>query len=188
MRKIHIYVAMSLDGYLADSNGGVTFLEGDGSDKENLGSYLTFIESVDTIILGNTTYRQIVEELSPDKWVYEGKKTYIVNHSHNETLHDERIFTTEELALLLQRLKAESGKNIWICGGASVINQVIELSLADIFTISIIPIILGNGIKLFDKINFETKLKLKSTKAYNGIVDLEYELRDKQNSVAFHRE
>ncbi len=178
MRKIHIYVAMSLDGYLADSNGGVSFLEGDGSDKDNAGSYPSFIESVDTIILGNTTYKQIVEELSPDKWVYEGKKTYIVNHSSNENIHGERIFTTEALDALIQRLKAEKGKNIWICGGASIINQVIELSLADMFTISIIPTILGNGIKLFDKINFETKLKLKSTKAYNGIVDLEYELRN----------
>ncbi len=130
MRKIHIYVAMSLDGYLADINGGVSFLEGEGSDKDN------------------------------------------------EIIHDERIFTTEELASLLQRVKAECGKNIWIYGGASVINQVIELSLADIFTISIIPTILGNGIKLFDKIDFETKLKLKSTRTYNGIVDLEYELRN----------
>ncbi len=178
MKKVHIYVAMSLDGYLADINGGVSFLEGDGSENENTGSYPSFMESVDTIILGNTTYRQIVEELSPDKWVYEGKKTYIINHARNANIHDERIFTTEELSPLIQRLKEEEGKNIWICGGASVISQVIGLSLADIFTISVIPTILGNGIRLFDAIDFETKLKLKSTSAYNGIVDLEYELRN----------
>ncbi len=178
MRKIQIYVAMSLDGYLADVSGGVDFLKGDGSDENNLGSYTTFYENIDTVILGNKTYTQIVEELSPENWVYEGKKSYILNHSRDESIADERFITTENLASLLQRLKAEEGKNIWICGGASIINQVIQLSLADECIISIIPTILGKGIKLFDTFNTETKLKLKSTEAYNGIVDLKYELRD----------
>ncbi len=52
MRKLKLYIAISLDGFVADRNGGVSFLGGDGSDEQNLGSYPDFIESIDTVILG----------------------------------------------------------------------------------------------------------------------------------------
>ena len=80
MRKVVIYIAMSLDGYIADKNGSVSWLGGDGSDKDNFGSYPEFIETVDTVILGYTTYNQIVTELSPDVWPYDGKATYVPTH------------------------------------------------------------------------------------------------------------
>lgn len=63
MRDTVLYTSMSLDGYLADENGGVNWLVGDGSDPQNPGSYEDFFKSIDTIILGNTTYEQITKEL-----------------------------------------------------------------------------------------------------------------------------
>lgn len=66
MRKIILYVAASVDGFIADKNGGVSWLQGDDSDLQAEGTYNRFIESVDTIILGYSTYHQIVTELSPD--------------------------------------------------------------------------------------------------------------------------
>ncbi len=80
MRKIKLYIAISLDGFIADKNGSVAFLGGDGSDEQNFGSYLDFIETIDTVILGHSTYNQIVTELSPDEWAYKGKTSYVLTH------------------------------------------------------------------------------------------------------------
>ena len=66
MRKISLFIAMSLDGYIADSKGGVNWLKGQGENDNTNNSYSEFIEKIDTIIMGWNTYHQIVRELSPD--------------------------------------------------------------------------------------------------------------------------
>lgn len=65
MKKIKLFITMSLDGYIADCNGGVGWLSGHWSDEENMDSYSAFVEDIDTIIMGYNTYNQIVTELSP---------------------------------------------------------------------------------------------------------------------------
>jgi len=176
MRNIILYIAMSLDGYIADTSGGVGWLGGDNSDPENMGSYSTFIENIDTVILGYKTYHQIVTELSPDKWVYIGLKSYVLTHNKlNST--EEIIFTDKNLADLIAKLKSENGKDVWICGGATIVNQLISLDLIDRYHISVMPTILGKGLCLFDAHAKEIKLKLISTQSYNGVVDLVYECR-----------
>lgn len=173
MRKISLYIATSLDGYIADKNGSVNWLQGDGSDEKNQGTYPDFIDTIDTVILGYSTYNQIVTELSPNDWVYKGKKSYVLTHREKENTN-EIIFTNEKIETLISNLKNEEGKDIWICGGASIVNQLIKLDLIDSFHIAIIPTILGNGIKLFDNFEEEKKLTLISTETYNGIVELIY--------------
>ncbi|WP_324824688.1 dihydrofolate reductase family protein [Sinanaerobacter sp. ZZT-01] len=176
MRNIILYIAMSLDGYIADKLGGVGWLGGDNSDPENIGSYSTFIETIDTVILGYKTYQQIVTELSPDAWAYTGLKSYVLTHNKNNST-EEVIFTDKSLADLIAELKSENGKDVWICGGATIANQLINLDLIDRYHISVIPTILGEGIRLFDAHQKELKLQLISTQSYNGIVDLVYECR-----------
>jgi dihydrofolate reductase len=148
MRKVVLYIAMSLDGYIADKMGGIGFLGGDGSQPQNEGSYAAFIETVDTVILGYTTYRQILEDLSPQEWPYRGKTTYVLTN-RNDKSTGEIIFTKQELRSLLIKLKGEKGKDIWICGGASIVNQ--SLIVVDRFCVTVIPTILGDGIALFEK-------------------------------------
>ncbi|ONI43760.1 riboflavin biosynthesis protein RibD [Candidatus Epulonipiscioides gigas] len=173
MSKVVLYIAMSLDGYIADKNKGVSWLSGDGSDTENTGTYSEFIETVDSIILGSKTYDQIINELSPNEWVYKGKQTYVMT-SKNYNSNEEIIFTNQNIKKLIEQIKITSSKNIWLCGGASIINQCHKLGLIDEYIITIIPIILGNGIKLFELNDMSVKLKLISIKTYNGIVDLKY--------------
>lgn len=177
MRKVILYIAMSIDGYIADEKGGVDWLAGDGSDKDNQGSFPRFIETVDIVILGYKTYYQIVTELSPDSWAYPGKKSYVLTHKKLDST-DEIIFTDENLSDLINRLKLEDGKDIWICGGASIVNQLINLDLIDKVCVSLIPTLLGKGISLFTKHEKEMPLKLISTEINNGIIDLFYERRD----------
>ncbi len=173
MRKVIAYIAVSIDGYVADKKGGVSWLSGDGSDESNFGSYPEFIDTVDTVILGYSTYHQITTELSPDEWAYKGKKSYVLTHRQLDNT-DEIIFTDMDIKALIADLKSEEGKNIWICGGANIIQQFHEKDLIDEYTLSVIPTILGGGIKLFDELNEKTLLTLKSVNSYNGIVDLTY--------------
>ena len=176
MKKVILYIAMSLDGYIADSTGGVAWLNGDGSEPENFGSYPEFEKTIDTVILGYKTYHQIVTELSPDVWAYKGKQSFVITHNNTPST-PEITFTDKSLEDLITELKVHDGKNIWICGGATIANQLINLDLIDTFTVSIIPTILGDGTPLFNKHNIEHKLKFISTRSYNGITDLVYEKR-----------
>lgn len=172
MRKVILYIAMSLDGYIADINGKVDWLCGDGSDAQNIGSYDSFYKTIDTIIMGYSTYHQIVNELSPDNWVYNDRMTYVITHKQLPDKHN--IVFRNNLHKLITELKLQDGKDIWICGGADVANQLIELGLIDRYHISVIPSILCDGIRLFRN-KADAGLKLVSTNAYNGIVDLIYE-------------
>lgn len=176
MGKVIIYIAMSLDGYIADKNGSVGWLDGDGSDKENCGSYPEFIKTVDTVILGYNTYNQIDTELSPDVWAYDGKETYVL--THRDCADKPGItFVNTEVVDLLSKLKDEKKKNIWICGGAAIVNQVLQAHMADEITVSFIPALIGQGIRLFDENELNQRLKFISTRSYNGIVDLTYEIQ-----------
>ena len=177
MRKIVLYIAMSLDGYIADEKNGVEWLGGDNSDPENMGSYEKFIDTIDTVILGHKTYHQIVTELSPDAWVYAGMQSYVMTHRKFENT-DEICFTDENFTDLFSKIREKEGKDIWVCGGASIANELIDLNLIDRYHISVIPTILGGGIKLFNNHLKNTDLKLVSTENYNGIVDLVYDVRD----------
>ncbi|ONI43136.1 hypothetical protein AN640_06625 [Candidatus Epulonipiscium fishelsonii] len=174
MKKVIVYVAMSLDGYIADKGGEVTFLRGDGTDPENMGSYSDFYDNIGEVIMGYTTYNQIVTELAPDSYPYAGKKSYIFTTKNLENKQD-IIFTSKSIKDVINELKASgTDGDIWINGGASVISTVLKQGLADELIVSVIPTILGDGIKLFQDIENEIRLTLVSNETFNGIVELKY--------------
>lgn len=176
MRKIVLFIAMSLDGYIADRNGGVGWLKGHCPDGENLDVYSEFVKDIDTILMGWNTYDQITTELSPTEWVYSNFITYVITHNDRNSTEQIR-FTDENPIDLLTKLKSENGKNIWICGGANLAQQFIRSDLIDQYYISVIPTLLGAGIRLFGSMEKEIKLKLLKTQTYNGITDLVYTRR-----------
>lgn len=176
MRKISLFIAMSLDGYIADSNGDVNWLKGQGGDSENMDTYSEFVKDIDTVLMGWNTYHQIVTELSPTEWVYSNFKTYVITHTEHNSSEIIR-FTNADPIDLLKELKAEKGKDIWICGGANLVQQLINKDFIDQYYISIIPVLLGSGIRLFENTQKELKLKLLRTQTYNGITDLVYTRR-----------
>lgn len=176
MRKTILFIAMSLDGYIADLNGGVDWLQGQGNDDENIDSYSKFVERIDTILMGWNTYHQIVSELSINNWIYSDFMTYVF--THKPTLSTKQIqFIDENPVSFLKKLKDEKGKDIWICGGANLVHQLMKEDMIDEFYISIIPTLLGNGIRLFEPFENEIKLELCQTISYNGITDLVYKRR-----------
>lgn len=173
MKKICLFIAMSLDGYIADSKGGVDWLKGQGDGGEDVDPYSEFVKNIDTILMGWNTYHQVVTELSPDEWIYGDFTTYVI--THNEKASSENIrFLNMDPAELVKRLRAESGKNIWICGGANLIRQLVNEDLIDCYYITVIPTLLGSGIRLFEGGKGEIRLKLLDTRSYNGMTDLIY--------------
>lgn len=176
VRKIILYIAMSVDGYIARNDGNVSWLTGHNPSLDNDNSYQNFIKDIDTVIMGWNTYYQVKTELSPDSWVYEDLTTYVFTHNLNND--EEKIkFINGDICCFLDKLKREEGKDIWICGGANLIGQLINNNCIDQYYLTIIPTILGNGIRLFEGINDTIKLKLVKTINYNGITDLIYERR-----------
>ncbi|MDU7706876.1 MAG: dihydrofolate reductase family protein [Clostridium sp.] len=175
MRKAILYIAMSLDGYIADKEGGVGWLDEYGDVEENEG-YTMFMKEIDTVIMGYTTYHQIATELSPDQWVYEGLESYVITHNTIPSIPTIK-FIKEDPCKLVRELKEKEGKSIWICGGAKIVSQLMREDMIDTFYISVIPTILGNGIRLFDIMEDEVKLKLVRAGNYNGIAELIYNRR-----------
>lgn len=176
MKKAVLYLAMSLDGYIADEAGGVDWLSGEDAAAEMPDTYARFVATVDTVVMGWNTYHQIRTELSPGRWVYAGLRSYVLTR-RSVPSGSQILFTGESPCALVRRLKQGEGKNVWICGGAAIAQQLMGEGLIDIFHISIIPTILGSGIRLFGRLERKTDLKLMAVQDYNGITELVYERR-----------
>ena len=176
MKKISLFIAMSLDGYIADSNGSVDWLTGQGSDNNNIDAYSEFVKDIDTVVMGWNTYHQIATELSPDEWIYQDFTTYIVTHNPMES-SDKIRFVNESPVNLVKKLREGTGKDVWICGGANLIQQLVKEDAIDCYYITVIPTILGSGIRLFGNAGHVIKLRLLKTQSYNGMTDLIYAKR-----------
>lgn len=176
MSKIVLYIALSLDGYIADGDGGIAWLGGQDESYQSDYGYSDFVSGIDTVIMGYTTYHQVATELSPEKWVYEGMISYVLTHQQM-TDTDEIKFINQPVHELVASLKQQDRKAVWICGGANIINQFIELDLIDEYHLSIMPILLGNGIRLFEKYENRIPLELISTSSENGVLDCVYHRR-----------
>ena len=176
MRKVVLFIAMSLDGYIADKDGSVNWLNGQDKEVENEDTYSVFIKDIDTVIMGWKTYNQIVTELSPEEWVYKGLTSYVITHKQCMSTSEIK-FVCEKPKDLVNRLKQKDGKDIWICGGANIAQALMREDLIDQYYISIIPTLLGNGIRLFDTMEKEIELTLIESRNYNGITEVIYERR-----------
>lgn len=135
--------------------------------------YSVFVRDVDTVTMGWDTYHQIVTELSPAEWPYASLTSYVI--THRKLSSKEGIFFTGKAPSdLVRELKNKEGKDIWICGGANIVQQLVQNDLIGEYYISLIPTVLGSGIRLFGTTPDEIKLKLISSQTYNGIVELIY--------------
>ena len=177
MREVVLFIAMSLDGYIAAPDGGIDWLAGQEEGADNGGSYERFIAGVSDIVMGYKTYHQLTTELLPGAWPYAAQKTHVLTHRKIASAPDGVSFTSEPIETLIGRLKREAGGEIWLCGGASVAQQAMRLGLIDRYHINVIPTVRGAGIRLFDALESPVPLRLLSTEHYNGIVDLVYAVR-----------
>lgn len=173
MKPVILYVACSLDGYLADAEGGIGFLEACTVPMADLG-YDAFYDSIGTLIMGGKTYRQVANELSPDQWPYAGKPCYV--YSRTETgANDKVAFTALPPKELLAEIRRDGPEGaIWLMGGGEIIRVFLQDGLIDEYRLYLMPTLLGAGIPVFPRDYPQTSLALKSAKDIQGIVELIY--------------
>lgn len=111
MRKVVLFIAMSLDGYIADKHGNVDWLNGQDMNVENIDTYSVFVQDVDTVIMGWDTYYQIVNELSTEEWIYADLTSYVITHRKLPS-KKEIFFTGKSPSTLVKELKNKEGKGI----------------------------------------------------------------------------
>lgn len=168
-----VFIATSLDGYIARPDGGLDWLGIVNAPGEDYG-YAEFAATVDAIILGRSTY-DIVRGFGPDAWQYKGKRVIVLTNRPGDSVHGEE-FVTGNAADLAGTLRRDGHQRIYVDGG-QVIRQFMAAGLVDDYTISLIPVILGDGIRLFDK-GGEHGVVLEEVKHWpTGLVQLRYRKR-----------
>jgi dihydrofolate reductase len=169
--KISVYIAASIDGYIARKDGGIDWLEYGHIGDEDYG-FKKFIDSIDVLVLGRNTY-EVVSGF--EEWPYKGKRVIVLSNTLEEVREEAELFCGQ-LTDLTSMLHFEGIQHIWVDGGITV-SKFLEAGLVDEITISIIATVLGSGIPLFSTMNREYKCHLISTQSYpSGLVQLKYEV------------
>ena len=170
MRKLVVYIASSVDGYIAALNDDLSFLKRVEKEGEDYG-YGEFIKTIDTIILGRKTFDWVNMNVPGH---YGDKRTYVITHE-SKPAEGNVTYYSGSLPELVKQLKQEEGKNIFCDGGATIVNQLLQNDFVDELTISLIPVLLGEGVRLFADGRPEQALQLESAKSFDtGLVQLYY--------------
>lgn len=173
MRKISLFIATSIDGYIAKSNDDLSFLKLVEKEGEDYG-YAKFTNTIDTLIIGRKTYDYVLKEIGSSHYDNGQRDVYVITRNPKPNVG--RInFYTGDLVDLVKKLKSENGKDIYCDGGAEVINELLKYDLIDEYIISVIPVLLGSGTRLFKDGRPEQLLELLTTKVFDtGLVQLHY--------------
>jgi len=172
--KVSVYIATSLDGFIARKNGDIDWLTG-GEGGEDYG-YAEFMSDIDHIVMGRNTYEKV---LTFGGWHYD--KKVIVLTSRDLITPPELLDKIEALHLspreLLNQMSIRGTKHIYLDGGVTI-QRFLHAGLVDEMTITIIPILIGEGLSLFGKLDKDVELELiKSESFNNGFVQSKYKVR-----------
>lgn len=173
-RKLVLYIASSLDGYIATKDDSLEWLynvEGEGDN-----GYSEFYETVDTVLLGKRSYDWIMQQ-DIGEFPYKNKECFVFTRSHIEDTEDVK-FINDNVTKFIDKLKSQDGKNIWIVGGGELLDSFIQAKLVDDLIITIAPTILGKGIPLFKEGDYQLDLSLKGMRNFNQFVELHYGVKN----------
>jgi len=171
-RKLVLYIASSLDGYIATEEHNLDWLLSTEGEGDN--GYKKFYDTVDTILMGRITYEWIMEH-EKSNFPYKGKECYVFSKTKRGKNKDVT-FLCDDVVEFTSKIKNKPGQNIWLVGGGSLLNSFIKEKLVDEIIINITPVLLGKGIPLFKSSYFQTQLCLKGISRYNQFVELHYEV------------
>ena len=169
--QLRIYIAVSLDGFIATVDGGVEWLE--RFQAFDFG-YESFVAEIDAIVMGRTTYEQV---RTFGEWPYPGKSTIVMSSKQIEGLPDNTRVSTRDAEELASGLRAAGG-DVWILGGARTIRGFLDAGAIDRFEIFVMPVLLGDGLPLFGRSIVQAPLQLIDTHQYsNDVLKLTYRFR-----------
>jgi len=180
--RITLYVAASVDGFIAAPDGGVEWLDeyqretrgadaaADGAGSEP-GGYDEFFATVECLVMGSTTYEQV---RSFGAWPYGETPTYVLTRRKRERASDAVEFVEGDVDVLATRL-CDEYDHVWLIGGADVARAFLRAGRVDELRLSLIPVLLGRGIPLFGDDDERRGLRLlASTTRETGVVELRY--------------
>jgi dihydrofolate reductase len=181
--RVTIHMAASLDGFIARRNGGVDWLEtsdefagGDTLDPEFVEA---FLKKIDCYVMGSRTYETALNfEAKGFGWSYGDKPTFVLSSRELPRTRDSVRFYSGDLKQFVNQNLRPKFRTIWFVGGGAVSGECMRLGLADEVRYSILPILIGDGIPFFEKLDGDFPLHLTEVKAYkSGMVGLCYEVR-----------
>jgi len=169
--RCSVFIATSLDGFIARPDGRTDWLSIVERPGEDYG-YQRFFDSIDTLVFGRKTYETA---LGFPQWPYAGKRCVVMTHTKPTPKRGEEIYAGAP-GPLVDRLTAEGAKRIYVDGG-DVIRQFLAAGLLTDLTLSIVPILLGEGIPLFGRLEDDARLELVESRSFeSGLVQLEYRI------------
>jgi dihydrofolate reductase len=174
MSAVILYVSASLDGYIARADGSVDWLS-IANDEDTDYGYADFYARVDAIAMGSRTYEQVLDF---DEWPYPDKRVFVFTHRPLESVAHDVTFTDQSPVDFVSGLDSAGVRTLWLAGGGDLVVSFMEHRLVDEYILSIVPIVLGDGIPLFRGPLPEHRLELlESTDYASGLVQLHYRNR-----------
>jgi dihydrofolate reductase len=173
--KCSVFIALSLDGFIARKDGNIDWLTdtGHGNSNEDYG-YRDFIDSVDTLVMGRNTYELA---LTFKEWPYTGKRVVVLSSGHPQ-IPDSLSGSVEIMsglpADIVERLSGGGACHVYVDGGKAI-QGFLEAGLIQEMTLTRIPVLIGDGIPLFGKLVRDIRFQHVETRAYqNGYVQSKY--------------
>jgi len=181
--RVTIHMAASLDGFIARRDGRVDWME--TSDKFEGGDTMTpefvaaFLETIDCYVMGSRTYETALDfEARGQGWAYGDKPTFVLTSRELPRTRDTVEFYSGDLAKLVNERLKPNFRSIWFVGGGAVCGECLRLGLADEVRYSILPILIGDGVSFFGRLDKDVALHLVEVKGYeSGMVALCYDVR-----------
>ena len=181
--RVTIHMAASLDGFIARKDGRVDWLETSdeftGGDTLDPGFVEAFLKTIDCYVMGSRTYETALAfEAQGLGWSYGNKPTFVLTSRDLPRTRDSVEFYSGDLAQLVNGRLRRAFHSIWFVGGGVVSGECLRLGLADEVRYSILPILIGDGLPFFDKLERDIVLHLAEIKTYrSGMVEIRYEVR-----------
>ena len=180
--RVTIHMVASLDGFIARKDGSVDWLEtadefADGADMDPA-FVEAFLKTIDCYVMGSRTYETAVGFASRGLgWAYGDKPTFVLTSRDLPRVRDSVEFYSGDLAQFVNGRLRSSFRSIWFVGGGSLSAECLRLGLADEVRYSIMPVLIGDGIQFFEKLDRDVALHLAEVKAYKtGMVELRYDV------------
>ena len=174
MRKLKYYVACTVNGFIAHEDGsfGGFLFEG-----EHVADYLESFKCFDAVLMGRKTYEVGLKEGVTNP--YPTMKQYVISRTMKESPDENVAIVSEKVVEFVRGLKDETGKDIYLCGGADLATTLFAENLIDEIILKLNPLVLGSGIPLFSGVVKQTSLELTDSKIYkNGVVLLFYRVKN----------
>lgn len=184
--RVTIHMATSLDGFIARMDGSVDWMEtsdeftdGDSLDQ---GFVEAFLKTIDCYVMGSRTYETALRfENQGLGWSYGDTPVFVLTTRDLPRSRDTVEFHSGDLVQFVKGRLRPAFRRIWFVGGGMVSGECLRLGLADEVSCSILPIVLGDGIPFFEKLDRDVALHLAAVKAYkSGVVELRYEVRGRR--------